>query len=736
MDFILVLVASCGLFVSAQDAAPAPAAEHAPVWLDADKESRILELRVQEAEFRQAGRFEEALFLAREVIAIRREAGQPKTWWEVRLAREHSAQLQAILQLPAAAREELASVEARAKFAFERILQGRHNEAIHLIKEELRVRQTYLKEDSLFLLRSWNNLASSYLEAGRYAEADGICKSALEAARKGASFRPNPIVISSLNNMANLYLRADGGQARAVPYLREGYALAKGMHRRPTRMTRQTGENLDKILYAQAKAFTDQGEYDQAELCLRECVELRRELYGEHSFTYLMVLNRLGLLLTDTGSLEEAEASLREAVQLLEGAKGVDRSDEAAILQNLGGVLRDVGQFEEAEDLLLRARGLLDKRQHPMRMTILGQLAGLRHETGDYAGAEMLYREVLRVAEEEELGVEAVVAAKSNLATLLQDKGDLEAAKELLEEAISLGEGSRKQVNQYTETPRNNLGMILADLGQFQRAREQFTSILPALVSKYGESHPKVIATRMGLAELDLAEGQTASAELVYRKAYEALSTAYPGGHPTVAITLGLLGRTQAVAGKLAKAVGLHEQALEMSRATLGTNHRLTGSLLVELGGLNDLMGDRPRADALLSEGLEVLENVRTTVGGSELDRARFAGRLRFPELSRALALRHVGMGRPEMALESIETGRARAILDLLERGQSPTSFRSASESSESQSDDIGTIEARERQCYEMWTRAESGLRAVLARQDLSADDRRKQIDGLHAEVA
>ena len=85
---------------------------------------------------------------------------------------------------------------------------------------------------------------------------------------------------------------------------------------------RTDGEATISTLYTLAEELRVQGKYEEAELLVREVLEVLRATLGNRHPDTLGSINNLGLLLKDKGDLAAAEPLLREALGMSRATKG------------------------------------------------------------------------------------------------------------------------------------------------------------------------------------------------------------------------------------------------------------------------------------------------------------------------------------------------------------------------------------------------------------------------------
>src|SRR6056297_940005 len=228
------------------------------------------------------------------------------------------------------------------------------------------------KEGDLTNLAMAKNDHAITLEAqGRYAEAEGLCREALEIDRAtiGEGY---PSYAIRLNNLANV-VRAQGRYAEAEVLFREALEIDReGLGEG------HPGYAID--LNNLAGVVEDQGRYAEAEGLFREALEIDRATIGEGHPDYAINLNNLAVVVQAQGRYAEAEGLYREAVEIDRATIGEGHPNYAIHLSNLAGVLVKQGKSEAARPLYGQAfeifRATLPP-DHPHIGVVEGHIADL-----------------------------------------------------------------------------------------------------------------------------------------------------------------------------------------------------------------------------------------------------------------------------------------------------------------------------------------------------------------------
>jgi len=207
-----------------------------------------------------------------------------------------------------------------------------------------------------------------------------------------------------------------------------------------------------------------QGRYNQAELLLRQALDLMKHLMGEEHPAVATNLDNLATLYYSQGRYSETESLYQQALDLRRHLLGEEHPDVAVSLNNLAHLYSSQGRYAEAELLYQQAidlmRSLLGE-EHPQVATSLNNLAHLYSSQGRYDQAETLYRKALELRQRL-LGQEHpdVVISINNLAGLYHSQGRYTEAEPLLVEALTLSEQVLGNEHPTTEAIRENLAIL------------------------------------------------------------------------------------------------------------------------------------------------------------------------------------------------------------------------------------------------------------------------------------
>ncbi|MBX3347991.1 MAG: tetratricopeptide repeat protein [Nitrospira sp.] len=242
----------------------------------------IEQLMAQIGDLYSQGRYEEALPLAQQELAIYQKVLGP----------EHPN--------TAASLNNLAELYRAT---------GAYAQAEPLYQQALATRKKVFGPEHPATATSLNNLAELYQTTGAYAQAEPLLQRAL-AIREQVLGLEHPDTATSLNNLAELY-RTTGAYAQAEPLLRGALAIREQVLGLEHPDTATSLNNL-------AELYRTTGAYAQAEALLQRALAVREQVLGPEHPDTAASLNNLALLYHTTGAYAQAEPLLQRALAISE----------------------------------------------------------------------------------------------------------------------------------------------------------------------------------------------------------------------------------------------------------------------------------------------------------------------------------------------------------------------------------------------------------------------------------
>ncbi len=341
--------------------------------------------------------------------------------------------------------------------------------------------------------------------------------------------------------------------------------------------------------------YSHLGRYPEAESLLRQSLETRRQLLGDHNADVAESLASLAWLRTAQGDYTEAESLYEEALKIWEGESGDVRAEVAEALNGLGGALYGDGRYAEAADLFreaieLRRQVFADDSEEVA--TSQNDLAMSLARQGQYEEAEPLYLEVLstrqRLHAEDHPNLAQTL---NNTGMFYYRSGDSVTAEPYLRQSLEMNRRLLGDKHPEVSTSLNNIGLVLVDKGDFAGAAAVFREVLALDTELLGEQHPYVAGTLRSLGDALMRAGDLGEAETLLREAEQRYRVALDEGHWQVSNTQSFIGECLQLQGRFEEAEELLLAAYPALAAQLGPDHRRTQRALQRVVDLYDAWG-------------------------------------------------------------------------------------------------------------------------------------------------
>ncbi|GMU66187.1 MAG: hypothetical protein AMXMBFR36_24610 [Acidobacteriota bacterium] len=412
------------------------------------------------------------------------------------------------------------------------------------------------------------------------------------------------------------------------------------------------GGELPESLEALAMLRQSQARYEEAEKLYREALDLELARVGRRSEEVASLLSNFGSLHQERSDFAAAEELLREAVAIRRDlGDAVDPELLAQSINNLAFDLHQQARWEEAEALY---RESLDLRRRsdagPLaEARVLGNIALLHDDRGDYAAAAPIYREALALQQaavgEEHLDVAVII---NNLAAVVYRTGDYAEAERLFRRSLEIRRKLLGTDHPIVATTLGNTSFVLAAQGKFGEAEPLLLEALRIHRETLGPSdtlaislrnvaglrfdrgdlasagrsideaaavaatvlpddHPLRLGIRVRRATIDRYLGRLDDARRGFAAADEGLARTFPEDHPDRIAPLAGLADLELVAGDFDAAQRHALAATEMARRILPAGHWQTAHCEGLLGAVHVASGDVEKGRRLLAGAVEAL---------------------------------------------------------------------------------------------------------------------------------
>jgi CHAT domain-containing protein len=396
------------------------------------------------------------------------------------------------------------------------------------------------------------------------------------------------------------------------------------------------------------------GDLDGAENLHRQALAMRRRVYPVERFPdghphLVGSLGNLGMVLCERGETVRAEPFLREALAMSQKLYPPKRFPNghplvASSFGNLASMLHDRGDLAGAERWSRAAVAMYQKLYPPERCPAghpdlalgLNNLGGLLQARGDLAEAERCYRAAIAAyrklypAKRFPAGHSTLALCLHNLGTLLEARGEPARAEVYAREALAMYRklySPERYPHGHAQLAQNlsALGLMLHHRGDPARAEAVIREALAMYrrqypPAQYPDGHRQLAICMQNLGSLLQAHGKLEEAEPLYRDAVAMCRKLYPpkrypAGHSDLAKSLSNLGVLLHARGALTQAQAAHREALAMRRRAYAPAHFPAGhpdlaNSLANLGGVLRASGELAAAEPYYQEALAMQQRL------------------------------------------------------------------------------------------------------------------------------
>ena len=345
------------------------------------------------------------------------------------------------------------------------------------------------------------------------------------------------------------------------------------------------------------------GHYQDAHDLFERSLSLRRQVLGQHHPEVGVALGRLGMAWFFLGDVPQALEHLNEGVAVLErSGEGWERP-RAQALHSRALVQREAGDLPGAEKSLRRAVALHPARGDSEKARVLSDLATLLQLRGEFEEAEMLTRQALALERAKGASSPILAGILNTLGEVLRNRNAFDEAESALREAVSIYR-SRMGDTAETVAALNNLGAVLRARADYTGATGAYQEALERVHRIHGEEHPYIGTILGNLGRLALVVGDLDGAEQHMLDALALYQRLVAPEHPRIALTWHNIARLRRHQGRLEEALETSDRALELLRANVGDDHVWMAAAFIVRGAIFLDLGELDRAATLLEHSL------------------------------------------------------------------------------------------------------------------------------------
>jgi serine/threonine-protein kinase len=316
-------------------------------------------------------------------------------------------------------------------------------------------------------------------------------------------------------------------------------------------------KSLGRMLHNAGLAHRHLGEIALAIESFQESLAVKRESGDARTPSYANTLSALAQALVMQGDYAAAGDALEESMALRVDLFGPDHPGLHHDANEYGSMLHDRGLFDLAIEQYLRAIDLHASAGGPAieSASYINNLASALEDRGELVAAEPLFRHSLALRLEAHGEEHASVArARHNLARLLIKRGELIEAERLIEQSIEGWVAVRGPDDAATWYSRSLIGQLALERGQIDSAVERLQSALQELRVQRSDTNWWVLTTRGLHARALIEAGRLRDAEAQLQALIDDYRQSLGSDHPLAAVWALELARVELLQGKSADA--------------------------------------------------------------------------------------------------------------------------------------------------------------------------------------
>lgn len=366
-------------------------------------------------------------------------------------------------------------------------------------------------------------------------------------------------------------------------------------------------ENRDELRIAYAlqrsgENLTGGVRNDKADKLLRRALGTYEKRYGLHHPTLVGPLNSLARVLAAQDRLDDAKALLRRSLKILEDNRLGGQFLNADTLGRMAGLLMAEGDFGAAEEAAESALKMYERYRlygiSPQELEVRNALGTVLFLKGDLSGAREVLEKTIALAERgPERRDRNLLLTRISIATILMVQDDDEMAARYIA-GIEVDPQALVESGDLIAIQYLNMAAILsAQLGNMTQAHDLIKKVSDLAETKTGP-------TGVVMAHLLAAQASSLAAARDYPGAQELADRAdrlfkqLLADHYARALPLLVKGEILRKQGKLPEARAALEEATRVVETQLGAKHFMTVDGVDQLGWVDYLLGDAPRARA------------------------------------------------------------------------------------------------------------------------------------------
>lgn len=403
------------------------------------------------------------------------------------------------------------------------------------------------------LAANYHNLAVVFQEQGKFTEAEGLYKKAINQYEKvlGPEAKHTLLMLQSL---ARCYCE-QWRYTEAEPLMRRGANASHAFDKADTPEARSW-------LLALADVLVNVGKNDEAKELYTKAVESARA-QGAKAEDYSDVLEEAGKYYSRQGKYMKSLECLKDALAEREKGSSLNNPKLCPTLIALAEVYAETADYSEAENLLKRAvKSTSGGCSSATALMSMGKIYTLQ---GKYSEAKAAYHRALELVEAD-AGTDHpdVAATLTSLGWVFTNERQWKDAIPVLEKALALREKAFGPRHPLVAQSLSNLADAAAGSGDLARAETLTKRAIEICDETVGTAHENTLVALRQLALLKRKNRNLEGAEDVYRDIIQREEKAEPKDNVAMATDLTVLAELLTSENKLAEAGKMKARAQEL----------------------------------------------------------------------------------------------------------------------------------------------------------------------------
>lgn len=375
---------------------------------------------------------------------------------------------------------------------------------------------------------------------------------------------------------------------------------------------------------AEAQAFYDNGDYDNALLYYKKALELQLQTYGEKNAEVSTVYNNIGFIYHhDKGDYDSALGYYEKALAIYLEVLGENHISTATSYNNIGTLYDGKGDYDSALGYYERALAIdlqVLGESHPNTAMDYNNIGHIYSEKGDYDNALDYYEKSLAIC----LQVYGenhpdTATTYNNIGFVYDDKGDYESSLSYYEKALAIRLQIFGENHPDTATTYNNIGSVYNSKGDYDTALGYHEKALAIRLKVLGEKHPRTANSYNNIATVYYYKGDYDSALRYLEKSLAIDLEVFGESHTYTALRYNNIGEIYRRKGDYDSALGYLEKSLAIRLKVLGENHPDTAVSYNNIGAVYGDKGDYKTELGYYKKALAIRFEI---LGGNHFDTA------------------------------------------------------------------------------------------------------------------